>query len=141
MEKTFEPKIISFLCKWCSYTGADLAGINRTQYSTAILPVRVMCSSRVDPVFLAKAYLRGADGVLIGGCHPGDCHYQDGNYHARRRFAILDTVYKSLGLEAGRFRLSWISASEGPKFARVSNEFSEKITGLGENPTRKKIFL
>ena len=141
MEREFLPKIVSFLCKWCSYTGADLAGINRLQYPTSILPIKVMCSSRVDPVFVIKAYLRGADGVLIGGCHPGDCHYQDGNYHTRRRVAILKRVFELLGLEEGRIRLSWISASEGPKFARVCNEFTEVIKSLGENTTKRTIFL
>lgn len=141
MEKEFTPKIVSFLCKWCSYTGADLAGISRLQYPTAILPIKVMCSSRVDPVFIIKAYLQGTDGVLIGGCHPGDCHYQSGNYHARRRFAILQEIFKTHGLDPERFRLSWISASEGPKFARVGNEFTQKIKEMGENPTKKRIFL
>ena len=141
MKEEFSPKIVSFLCKWCTYTGADLAGTSRLQYPTSILPIRVMCSSRVDPVFIIKAFLKGSDGVLIGGCHPGDCHYQDGNYHTRRRFAILKKVFETLGLESERLRLSWISASEGPKFARVSTEFTEKIKSLGENPTKKRIFL
>lgn len=141
MKKNFSPKIVSFLCKWCTYTGADLAGTSRLQYPTSILPIRVMCSSRVDPLFVIKAFLKGSDGVLIGGCHPGDCHYQDGNYHTRRRFAILKKVFETLGLESERLRLSWISASEGPKFARVCTEFTEKIKSLGENPTKKEIFL
>ena len=141
MEEEFSPKIVSFLCKWCSYTGADLAGTSRLQYPTAILPIRVMCSSRVDPIVVIKSYLKGADGILIGGCHPGDCHYQAGNYHTRRRFAILKKVFESLGLEAERLRLSWISASEGPKFARVCKEFTEKIKSLGENSSKKRIFL
>jgi len=141
MNKEFTPRIISFLCKWCSYTGADLAGTSRLQYPTSILPIQVMCSSRVDPVFIIKAYLKGADGVLIGGCHPGDCHYQSGNYHARRRFKILKKVFESLGLESERLRLSWISASEGPKFARVGNEFTQQIINLGENSTKESIFL
>lgn len=141
MGKEFTPHIISFLCKWCSYTGADLAGTSRLQYPTSILPIKVMCSSRVDPGFLIKAYLKGADGVLIGGCHPGDCHYQSGNYHTRRRFAIVKKAFETLGLEAERLRLSWISASEGPKFARVGNEFTQKIHKLGENPTKTSIFL
>jgi len=141
MEREFSPKIVSFLCKWCTYTGADLAGTSRLQYPPSILPIRVMCSSRVDPLFVVKSFFKGADGVLIGGCHPGDCHYQSGNYHTRRRFVILKKVFESLGLEAERFRLSWISASEGPKFARVSKEFTEKIKSMGENPTNKKIFL
>jgi len=141
MEKAFIPKITAFLCKWCSYTGADLAGTSRLQYPPAIIPIKVMCSSRVDPVFLIRAFLKGADGVLIGGCHPGDCHYQSGNYHTRRRFAILQSIFDSLSLETDRLRLSWISASEGPKFARVCNEFTDKITKMGPNPTRKNIFL
>lgn len=141
MSKQFTPRITSFLCKWCSYTGADLAGTSRLQYPTAILPIKVMCSSRVDPVFLIKAYLSGADGVLIGGCHPGDCHYESGNYHTRRRFAILKKIFETLGLEAERLRLSWISASEGPKFAKVGNEFTEKITGMGANPAKAEIFI
>ena len=141
MKEEFSPKIVSFLCKWCTYTGADLAGTSRLQYPTSILPIRVMCSSRVDPLFVIKAFLKGSDGVLIGGCHPGDCHYQDGNYHTRRRFAILKKVFETLGLESERLRLSWISASEGPKFARVCTEFTEKIKSLGENPTKEEIFL
>jgi F420-non-reducing hydrogenase iron-sulfur subunit len=141
MEKNFVPKIASFLCKWCSYTGADLAGTSRLQYPTSIIPIKVMCSSRVDPVFLIRSFLKGADGVLIGGCHPGDCHYETGNYHTRRRFAILQKIFESMDLEYERLRLSWISASEGPKFARVGNEFTEKIQGMGPNPTRKNIFL
>jgi len=141
MEKQFVPKIASFLCKWCSYTGADLAGTSRLQYPASIIPIKVMCSSRVDPVFVIHSFLKGADGVLIGGCHPGDCHYQTGNYHTRRRFALLQKIFESLGLEHERLRLSWISASEGPKFARVSTEFTEKIQEMGPNPTIRSIFL
>ena len=141
MKNAFIPKITAFLCKWCSYTGADLAGTSRLQYPTSIIPIKVMCSSRVDPVFLIRAYLKGSDGVLIGGCHPGDCHYESGNYHTRRRFAIVQKIFESLGLEKDRLRLSWISASEGPKFARVSNEFTETIEKIGPNNTRKNIFL
>ena len=137
----FEPQIMSFLCKWCSYTGADLAGTSRLQYPISILPIKVMCSSRVDPAFIIKAYLKGSDGILIGGCHPGDCHYQSGNYHTRRKFAILEKIFATFGLDPERFRLSWISASEGPKFARVGNEFTQKIKGMGENPSKKSIFL
>ncbi len=141
MEKEFLPRITAFLCKWCSYTGADLAGTSRLQYPTSIIPIKVMCSSRVDPVFLIRAYLKGSDGVLIGGCHPGDCHYESGNYHTRRRFAIIQRIFETLGLEEDRLRLSWISASEGPKFARVCNEFNDKIEKMGPNPTRKNMFL
>ncbi|MBN2029466.1 hydrogenase iron-sulfur subunit [bacterium] len=141
MKEPFHPKIVSFLCKWCTYSGADLAGTSRMQYPPSILPIRVMCSSRVNPVFVIKSYLSGSDGVLIGGCHPGDCHYQSGNYHTRRRIAILKKVFDSIGLETERVRLSWISASEGSKFARISEEFTGKIESMGENPTKKKVFL
>lgn len=141
MEKEFTPKIVSFLCNWCSYIGADLAGTSRIKYPPSILVLRVMCSSRVNPVFVIKSFLNGADGILIGGCHPGDCHYKSGNYHTRRRFAILKKVFQSLGLEVERLRLSWISASEGPKFAQVSKEFTGKIQSMGENSAKKEIFL
>lgn len=141
MAQTFSPRIVSFLCKWCSYSGADLAGTSRLKYPPSILPIRVMCSSRVNPIFVIKSFLGGFDGVLIGGCHPGDCHYQSGNYHTRRRFAILQRVFQSLGLEVERLRLAWISASEGSKFAKVSTEFTEKIKEMGENPVEKEIFL
>ena len=141
MKNEFIPRIISFLCKWCSYSGADLAGTSRMKYPTSILPIRVMCSSRVNPVFIIQSFLRGSDGVLIGGCHPGDCHYQSGNYHTRRRFVILQRVYESLGLESDRVKLAWISASEGSKFARITTEFTDQIKQMGENPVTKEIFL
>ncbi|HEC94446.1 MAG TPA: hydrogenase iron-sulfur subunit [Thermoplasmatales archaeon] len=143
MEKNeeFMPKIIAFLCNWCSYAGADMAGTSRLKYPPSILPIRVMCSSRVDPLFVIKAFLGGADGVLIAGCHPGDCHYEKGNYYTRRRFALLKKVVESLGLESDRLRLSWISASEGPRYAKVATEFTEKIKELGENSTKSEIFL
>ncbi len=105
------------------------------------MALRVLCSSRIDPVFLLKAYLKGADGVLIGGCHPGDCHYETGNYYTRRRFMILKTIFDSLGLKSERFRLSWISASEGVKFAKVANEFTETINNIGPNDTKNNMFL
>jgi len=139
--KEFMPKIIAFLCNWCSYAGADMAGTSRLKYPPSILPIRVMCSSRVDPLFVIKAFLGGADGVLIAGCHPGDCHYEKGNYYTRRRFALLKKVVESLGLESDRLRLSWISASEGPRYAKVATEFTEKIKELGENSTKSEIFL
>jgi len=143
MEKNeeFMPKILAFLCNWCSYAGADLAGTSRLKYPPSILPIRVMCSSRVDPLFVIKAYLAGADGVLVAGCHPGDCHYEKGNYYTRRRFAMLKEVIGNLGLESDRFRLSWISASEGPRYAKTATEFTEKIKKLGKNSTRSEIFL
>lgn len=141
MSKEFMPRIVSFLCKWCSYSGADLAGTSRLKYPPSILPIRVMCSSRVNPVFVIKSFMSGTDGVMVAGCHPGDCHYQTGNYLTRRRFAILKKVFDSLGLESERFRLAWISAAEGTRFVRVSTEFTGKIKEMGENPTKKKIFL
>ena len=138
MPEDFRPRIVGFLCNWCSYAGADLAGTSKLKVSSSFVPIRVMCSSRVDPVLVTTAFLRGADGVLIAGCHPGDCHYEKGNYYARRRFALLKKVVESLGLESERLQLSWISASEGQRFAEVVNKFSDKIKKMGPNPTRKK---
>ncbi len=137
----FMPRILAFLCNWCSYAGADLAGTSRLKYPPSILPIRVMCSSRVDPIFIIKAYLGGVDGVLVAGCHPGDCHYEKGNYYTRRRFALLKKIFEELGLESERLRLSWISASEGPKYAKVATEFTEKIKKMGRNPVKNEIFL
>jgi len=137
----FMPRILAFLCNWCSYAGADLAGTSRLKYPPSILPIRVMCSSRVDPIFIIKAYLGGVDGVLVAGCHPGDCHYEKGNYYTRRRFALLKKIFEELGLESERLRLSWISASEGPKYAKVATEFTEKIQKMGRNPVKNEIFL
>ena len=140
-DEDFVPKILTFLCNWCSYAGADLAGTSRLKYPPSIIPIRVMCSSRVDPLFILKGYLNGADGVLLTGCHPGDCHYQSGNYHTRRRFASLKKIFENLGLEHERLRLSWISASEGQKYAKITTEFTQKIKELGNNPTKNEIFL
>lgn len=140
-DKEFMPKILAFLCNWCSYAGADLAGTSRLKYPTSILPIRVMCSSRIDPLFIIKAYLGGADGVLVAGCHPGDCHYEKGNYYTRRRFALLKKIFEELNMEPDRLMLSWISASEGPKYARVATEFTEKIKKSGESSAKNKIFL
>ena len=137
----FMPRILAFLCNWCSYAGADLAGTSRLKYPPSILPIRVMCSSRVDPIFIIKAYLGGVDGVLVAGCHPGDCHYEKGNYYTRRRFAVLKKIFEELGLESERLRLSWISASEGQRFSDVVNDFTEKIKKLGPNPMRMKTSL
>ena len=137
----FMPKILTFLCNWCSYAGADLAGTSRLKYPTSIIPIRVMCSSRVDPLFILKGYLSGADGVLLTGCHPGDCHYQNGNYHTRRRFATLKKIFENLGLEQDRISLSWISASEGQKYAKITTEFTDKIKKLGKNSVGTEIFL
>ena len=140
-DEEFMPKILAFLCNWCSYAGADLAGTSRLKYPPSILPIRVMCSSRVDPIFVLRAYLGGIDGVLIAGCHPGDCHYQEGNYYTRRRFAMLKKVFEETGLESDRLLLSWVSASEGQKYAKVTTEFTKKVKELGENSTKNKIFI
>lgn len=141
MAKEFEPRIVAFLCNWCSYAGADLAGVSRLQMPPTFRVIRVMCSSRVDPVFVVRAFLAGADGVIIAGCLPGDCHYLKGNYYARRRFAVLKKTFESLGLEPERLRLSWVSASDGPRYAEVVKEFTEEIRKLGPNPARKEVFI
>lgn len=127
----FEPKLVGFLCNWCSYTGADLAGTARMIYAPNIRIIRVMCSGRVDPQFVLKAFAEGADGVLISGCHPGDCHYQEGNYKALRRAKLLSKMLEQFGIEKERFRLEWVSAAEGVKFQQVCNEFTEQIRKLG----------
>lgn len=131
MTETFEPRIVGFLCNWCSYAGADLAGTSRLSYPPNIRIVRVPCSGRVDPLFVLRALRDGADGVLVLGCHPGDCHYSDGNYHARRRFAIMHELLTFVGYERERVRVDWVSASEGARFARVVNEFTENVRALG----------
>jgi len=129
--ENFEPKIIGFLCNWCSYAGADLAGTSRIQYPPNIRIIRVMCSGRVNPMFVVNALQQGADGVLIGGCHPGDCHYQHGNYLARRRITVLKNLLEFMGIEPERVRMTWVSAAEGNKFAEVVTEVTEDIKKLG----------
>jgi F420-non-reducing hydrogenase iron-sulfur subunit len=141
MKNEFSPKIIGFLCTWCSYTGADLAGTSRMKIPPSLRVVRVMCSGRIDPLFVLRGFLKGADGVIMMGCHPGDCHYQKGNYGARRRYIALNSIFKALGLEDGRIALSWVSASEAPRYAQVTKEFAKEIEKLGPNPTAKEIFL
>ena len=142
MEKEeYTPEIIGFLCNWCSYTGADLAGVSRLQIPPSIRVIRLMCSGRIDPLFVTRAFFKGSDGVMMMGCHPGDCHYQKGNYYTRRRYKTIQSVFESLGLDSERIVLSWVSASEGPKYARVTKEFSGKITGLGPTPVKKEIFI
>lgn len=133
----FEPKIVGFLCNWCTYTGADLAGTSRMKYPPNIIPIRVMCSGSVDPVYVLRALLEGADGVLIGGCHPGDCHYLSGNYKARRRITVLKTILKTLGLGESRVWFKWISASEGIRFAETVTEMTRELKKLGPNPVDK----
>ncbi|MDD4051670.1 MAG: hydrogenase iron-sulfur subunit [candidate division Zixibacteria bacterium] len=128
---SFEPRIVAFFCNWCTYTAADLAGTARMTYAPNVRVVRIMCSGRLDPQFILAALRDGADGVLIGGCHPGDCHYQEGNYKALRRFILLKRMLASLGIEEGRVRLEWIAASEGEKVQRVINEMTETVRRLG----------
>ncbi len=127
----FEPKIIGFLCWWCAYTGADLAGTARMKYPPNVSVIRVMCSGRVDPSFIVKALREGADGVLVAGCHPGDCHYINGNMKTAGRMPLLKRMLAQFGVEDERVRLEWISASEGDKFAEVVNDMTEKIRKLG----------
>ncbi len=136
----FEPRIVGFLCNWCTYTGADLAGTARVKYSPNVRSIRVMCSGRVDPMFIVKALYEGADGVLIGGCHPGDCHYQEGNYKALRRYLLLKRILPEYGIEPERVRLEWVSASEGERFGHVVDEFTETIRGLGPLKVREALF-
>jgi F420-non-reducing hydrogenase iron-sulfur subunit len=136
---SFEPKIVGFLCNWCSYTGADLAGTSRIQYAPNIRVIRVMCSARIDPTFVVDALAKGADGVLICGCHPGDCHYSEGNYKAMRRFPALKGLLRSYGIEDERVRLEWVSASEGQRFADVVSDMTERVRALG--PSRVQAAL
>jgi F420-non-reducing hydrogenase iron-sulfur subunit len=133
---TFEPTIIGFLCNWCTYAGADLAGTSRIQYPPNIRIIRMMCSGSLDPTYVLKVLLEGADGVLIGGCHPGECHYISGNLKARRRVAILKSVLQDAGLEPERVWLRWISASEGAYFAETVREMVDHIRALGPNPLK-----
>jgi len=137
----FQPKIVGFLCNWCSYAGADLAGTSRIQYPPNVRIIRVMCSGRINPLFIIKSLQEGADGVLISGCHPGDCHYSEGNYFARRRFAVIRSLLKYVGIEPERVRMSWVSASEGGKFAEIIKQMTEEIKELGPNTkfVREKI--
>lgn len=128
---TWQPKILAFLCNWCSYAGADLAGSARIQYPPNVRVIRVPCSSRVNPIFIVEALRQGVDGVLVSGCHPGDCHYLTGNYTARRRFAMLQRYVEYVGIEKGRVQFSWVSASEGARFAEVVTQITEDVRRLG----------
>jgi len=138
MSKEFEPNILGFLCNWCSYAGADLAGTSRMKYPSNLKSIRVMCSGRVDPAFVLEAFRKGVDGVLIAGCHPGDCHYQSGNYKTNRRVKLLQKLLEDLGIEPARVRFEYVSASEGQKFASVVTEFVAEIKKLGPNPLVSK---
>jgi len=127
----FEPKIVGFLCNWCSYTGADLAGVSRIKWPANVRPIRVMCSGRIDPTFIVKAFREGADGVLVSGCHPGDCHYYEGNYKALRRIRLLRRVLEQFGIHPDRLKLTWVSAAEGELWAKVTKEITETVRQLG----------
>jgi coenzyme F420-reducing hydrogenase delta subunit len=130
-QTAWEPKVIAFLCNWCSYAGADLAGVSRIQYPPNLRVVRVPCSGRVNPLYIIKSLQHGADGVLVSGCHPGDCHYISGNYYARRRFTMIKDLLEAVGVEPGRVNFSWVSAAEGQKFAEVVTDVIETVKALG----------
>ena len=130
---TYEPKLMDFCCNWCSYAGADGAGTARKNYPANVKIIKVPCSCRVNPLFILRAFARGADGVILCGCHPGDCHYTTGNYFTRRRMTLLLGMLNYLGVAGDRFRVEWVSAAEGARFAQVMNDFAEHIAGLGEN--------
>ena len=135
MPEEYEPKIVAFFCNWCTYLAADLAGTSRIKYAPSTRVIRVMCSGRVDPQFVLDAFAKGADGVLIGGCHPGDCHYQEGNYKALRRFRLLQRLLCQMGIEEERVRLEWISAAEGDRVRAVVDEMTAQLKTLG--PARR----
>ena len=131
MSDAWEPRLVAFFCNWCTYTAADLAGVSRLKYAPNVRVIRVMCSGRMDPQFVYDAFALGADGVLIGGCHPGDCHYQEGNYKALRRVHLMKRVLADMGVKDARFRLEWISASEGEKVQRVVNDMVKQVQAIG----------
>ena len=133
VDSAFKPLIVSFCCNWCSYAGADLAGSNRLEYGAEVKIIRIPCSCRVNPLFILRAFQRGADGVIINGCHPGDCHYTTGNLYTRRRITLLFSMLDYLGIERERTRLEWVSAAEGARFASVMNDFISKLRELGKN--------
>ncbi len=139
MTKQWEPKILAFLCNWCSYAGADLAGTSRIQYPPNIRVIRVPCSGRINPLFIIKALQTGADGVLVSGCHPGDCHYESGNYLARRKSATLKGFLEFVGIEEGRVHFSWVSAAEGAKFSQVVDDVTQRVQKLG--PAKRLVKL
>lgn len=130
-KKEFQPRMVGFLCNWCSYAGADMAGTSRMIYPTNIRIIRVPCSGRVDPLLIVKAFQQGADGVLVAGCHPGDCHYINGNYFARRRLVVFRSLLGFIGIDERRLRVEWVSAAEGKRFQGVITSFTEEVTRLG----------
>ncbi len=139
----WEPRIVAFVCNWCTYAGADLAGTSRLQYEPNVRIVKLPCTGRIDPLFILKAFEGGADGVLVSGCHPGDCHYTSGNYHARRRWTLFRQLLDFTGIAPERLFFSWVSAAEGQKFADLINELTAKIRDAGPfeatNPARRRI--
>jgi len=135
----FRPTIVAFLCNWCAYTGADLAGTSRLRYAPNIRIVRIMCSGRIEPTFVLKAFKQGADGVLVCGCHPGDCHYQEGNYKCLRRFLLIQKFTTQMGIEKERLRLEWISASEGKQYAELVNDMTKSLLQLGPSKVQKSL--
>ena len=138
-EEKFEPKIVAFVCNWCTYTGADLAGTSRLKYQSNVRLIRLPCTGRIDPVFIIKAFEKGADGVLVSGCHPGDCHYNLGNLHARRRFILFSELMNYVGIDSSRLHFSWVSASEGKKWVDVINEVINKVREVGPFKKYQKI--
>ncbi len=137
MMSEFEPRIVAFCCNWCAYAGADMAGTSQIDYPPNVLIVRAMCSGMIHPNFVTEALLGGADGVLICGCHPGDCHYLEGNLKTEKRAEAIELLLEDFGLEPERFRLEWVSASEGKRFARIVREMTETLRGLGPSPYRQ----
>jgi len=131
MTEEFEPRIVAFLCKWCSSAGSDLAGVSRLEYPPNVVPIQVMCSGSISPLYIFSAFNKGADGVLVSGCHPGDCHYTKGNYYARRRLNLVKKLLEYIGLEPERFQMSWVSAAEGQKYTQVIKQFVEELKPLG----------
>jgi coenzyme F420-reducing hydrogenase delta subunit len=136
----WEPRIVAFLCNWCSYAGADSAGVGRMQYPASVRVIRVPCAGRINPFFILSAFQKGADGVLVSGCHPGDCHSISGNYSARRKFALLKGLLEHVGIEEGRLHFTWVSASEGGRFASVIDTVTERVLALGPARQMEKRF-
>lgn len=141
LDTRFEPKIVGFLCRWCAYTGADLAGLSRINYPPNVTPIRVNCSGRIDPTLVLKALAEGADGVLIAGCHPGDCHYMNGNVKTIRRFKLLQKLLDQFGIEKERVRLEWVSASEGGRYASIVESMTEEIRTLGPLNWKREVVI
>lgn len=138
-KQDWSPRIVAFFCNWCTYTASDLAGVSRLRYAPTTRVIRVMCSGRIDPEFVIEAFTQGADGVLIGGCHPGDCHYSEGNYKCLRRYHLLQRVIGQMGIDKRRLRLEWISASEGKRLQEVVNEMTETLRQMGPSTIREVV--